>query len=101
MKILQKFEYTWPEGTEQIEMYDWLKTLPQAEQDEFAEGQRNGERLRQIAIDDGRLIVRDDGNYEWRDSAAFAVGKQNDFIWQKYWKRWQVETGVIFSITYE
>jgi len=27
MKILQKFEYTWPEGTEQIEMYDWLKTF--------------------------------------------------------------------------
>jgi hypothetical protein len=101
MTILQKFEYTWPEGADQIEMYDWLKTLPQSEQDEFAEGQRNGERLRQIAIDDGRMIVRADGNYEWRDAEAFAVGKQNDPIWQKYWKRWQVETGVIFSIKYE
>ena len=95
MAIIQKFEYIWPTGTTPIEMNDWLKTLPQLEQDEYWEGRRNGDRLRQIAIDEGRMILRD-GAYEWRDADAFAVGKENDPTWEKYWRRWQAETGVKF-----
>jgi len=97
MPLIQKFTYTWPTGTTPIEMNDWLKTLPQSEQDEYWEGRRNGDRLRQIAIDEGRMILRD-GAYEWRDADAFAIGKENDLTWQRYWQRWQDETGVKFRV---
>ena len=95
MAIVQKFVYTWPEGTTPVEMNDWLKTLPQSEQDEYWEGRRNGDRLRQIAIDEGRMIMRD-GAYVWADMNAFRIGKENDLTWQRYWQRWQDETGVQF-----
>jgi hypothetical protein len=78
-------------------MHDWLKTLPQSEQDEYWEGRRNGDRLRQIAIDEGRMIVKE-GAYEWKDTESFDIGKENDPIWEKYWMRWQAETGVEFKI---
>jgi hypothetical protein len=96
MAIVHKFIYTWPEGTTPVEMNDWLKTLPQSEQDEYWEGRRNGDRLRQIAIDEGRMIMRD-GAYEWRDAESFALNKENDPTWEMYWMRWQAETGVIFT----
>ena len=97
MPLTQKFIYVWPEGSTRIEMHDWLKTLPQSDQDEYWEGRRNGDRLRQIAIDEGRMIMKD-GAYEWRDAAAFAIGKENDPTWDRYWRRWQAETGVVFTI---
>jgi hypothetical protein len=97
MPITQKFIYTWPDGSNQIEMIDWLKTLPASDQDEYWEGRRNGDRLRQIAIDEGRMILKDNA-YMWRDAESLAVNKENDPIWEKYWLRWQHETGVIFSI---
>lgn len=95
MPLIQKFEYIWPEGTTPIELDDWLKTLPQSEQDAYWEGRRNGDRLRQIAIDAGRMIIKD-GMYVWKDIDAFNIGKENDMTWQTYWQRWQDETGVIF-----
>ena len=97
MPLIQKFTYTWPEGSTPIEMDNWLKTLPQSEQDEYREGRSNGDRLRQIAIDEGRMIIKDDGAYEWKNAEAFAINKENDPIWEKYWRRWQIETGVIFK----
>lgn len=96
MAIVQKFEYIWPEGTIPVEMNDWLKTLSQSEQDEYWEGRRNGDRLRQIAIDAGRMIIAEDGSYIWKNQEEFNVNKQNDLVWQRYWQRWQDETGVKF-----
>jgi hypothetical protein len=98
-KVLQKFTYTWPEGKEKIEFRDWLRTLSQEEQDEYWAGRRNGDRLRQIAIDEGRLEVIADG-YLWRDEEAKKIHKENDPVWLKYWLRWQDETGVVFSSEY-
>jgi len=97
MALIQKFIYTWPEGATRIEMHDWLKTLPQSEQYVYWEGRRNGDNLRQIAIDEGRLIVKE-GAYEWKDTESFNIGKENDLTWYEYWMRWQAETGVVFSI---
>ena len=97
MAIIQKFIYTWPEGTVEIPFLDWINALPLSEQQEYWEGRRNGDRLRQIAIDEGRMIMKD-GAYEWRDAEAFAAGKENDPTWERYWRRWQAETGVVFTI---
>ena len=59
MALIQKFIYTWPEGDTRIEMHDWLKTLPQSDQNVYWEGRRNGDKLRQIAIDEGRMIMKE------------------------------------------
>ena len=96
MPLIQKFTYTWPEGSTPLLLENWLLTLPQEEQDEYWESRRNGDRLRQIAIDQGRLIVKD-GVYVWKDTKAFDMGKENDLVWENYWRRWQAETGVIFK----
>jgi len=97
MPITQKFIETWPEGSNPIDLNSWLKTLPQSEQDEYWEGRRNGDRLRQIAVEEGRMIMKE-GKYVWKNAEAFAINKENDPIWEKYWRRWQAETGVIFKI---
>lgn len=96
MAVIQKFEYTWPEGTTPIWIDEWIKTLPQEQQDEYAAGQANGEILKQQAIDAGLMTVADDGSYVWRDQEAFNINKQNDLVWQRYWQQWQDETGVKF-----
>jgi hypothetical protein len=103
MPLIQKFTYTWPEGTTPIELNNWIKTLSKEEQDEYWEGRRNGDRLRQLAISEGRLVLHfppgdSDGAYIWKDNESFSVGKENDPIWEKYWQRWMDETGVIFKI---
>ena len=97
MAVIQKFIYTWPEGTVEISFQDWIDALPLSEQQEYWEGRRNGDRLRQIAIDEGRMIIRDNA-YEWRGTEEFAVNKENDPTWERYWLRWQVETGVVFTM---
>jgi hypothetical protein len=101
MSLTQKFKYKWPSESTPIQFEDWVKTLSQSEQDEYQESKRNQHRLRQVAIDEGRLImtdsVNDGGVYIWKDAEAFAIGKEYDTTWLKYWYRWEKETGVIFT----
>ena len=104
MPLVQQFIHTWPDGSTPISIEDWLLTLPQSEQDEYQESRRNQDRLRQVAIDEGRMIMTDFNNatgwgtYVWKDAEAFDVGKQHDPIWLRYWQRWEKETGVIFTM---
>ena len=96
--IVQEFKYEWPPGSRKIEFRHWLKTLTVEEQNEYWQGRANGDRLRQIAIDEGRLKLEQD-SYVWKDQPAFEKFKENDPIWEKYWRRWQEETGVKFIVT--
>ena len=98
MSVIQKFEYTWPEGVEQIQFHPWVATLTQAEQDEFAQALARQEALRQPFIDDGLLVMIPEG-YEWKDQATLQNGKPTDPVWQTYWSRWVDPTGVQFSYT--
>ena len=98
MSVTQTFKYIWPEGTTPIWHHDWIKTLTQAEQDEFAQALARQVAFRQKAIDDGSLdAVGIDGGYVWKDDDAFKTNKPNDQIWLVYWDRWIKETGVQFS----
>jgi hypothetical protein len=96
MSVIQKFEYTWPSGAEQIQFHPWVATLTQAEQDEFAQALARQEAFRQQYIDDGSLTLVPDG-YEWKDESALSAGKPMDATWQVYWQRWIDATGVQFS----
>jgi len=99
MTVIQKFEYAWPEGAPELQFLDWVATLPQAEQDEFAQAKIRQEAHRQPFIDDGRLSIVEEG-YEWIDQEAADLGKPTDSVWIGYWSRWIEETGVKFSIIY-
>ena len=99
MSVIQKFEYTWPEGAPQLQFLDWIATLPQAQQDEFAQAKIRQEAHRQPFIDDGTLSIVPEG-YEWKDRESIDIGKPTDSVWIAYWSRWINETGVKFSISY-
>ena len=98
MTVLKKFNYSWPDGVTPLEFTEWIATLPQNEQDAFAAGKANQESFKQTAIDEGRLTVAEDGSYVWADQEAYAINKENDATWYAYWQRWQLETGVQFSV---
>jgi len=96
MSVTQQFEYTWPEGAIPLQFEPWVATLPQAEQDEFAQAQARQRALRQKLIDEGLLWQVPEG-YVWKDKNTFDIGKPTDPTWQLYWTRWINETGVKFS----
>ena len=73
-----------------------MQTLTPEEQEEYRLGRENGDKLRQVAIDQGKLFIDKNGFYHWKDQTAFEENKQNDERWEKYWLRWQQETGVKF-----
>ena len=97
MAVIQKFIYTWPEGTTPIHLAPWVATLTQAEQDEFIQAQERQKAFRQKLIDEELLELVDEG-YQWKDKTTLDIGKPTDPIWLIYWNRWIRETGVIFSI---
>jgi hypothetical protein len=98
MTVTQIFIYTWPEGTTPIAFQDWIKTLTQAEQDEFAQSLARQLEFRQKCIDDGLLELANDADrYVWKDEDAFKTNKPTDHIWSVYWEKWIKETGVQFS----
>jgi hypothetical protein len=99
MSVTQKFEYTWPEGAPELHFLDWIATLTQAEQDDFAQAKIRQEAHRQPFIDDGRLSIVEEG-YAWKDQETADLGKPTDPVWIEYWSRWINETGVKFSISY-
>jgi hypothetical protein len=97
MSVTQQFEYIWPEGAMQLQVDQWVATLSQAEQDEFAQAWTRQRAFRQKVIDDGSLTLVSEG-YEWKDKTTLDNGKPNDPTWLIYWNRWIKETGVIFTI---
>ena len=100
MAVTQIFKYVWPEGTIPIEFPDWINTLTQAEQDEFAQALARQRAFRQKSIDDGLLeLDPDTGGYIWKNEEAFKTNKPTDHTWLEYWNRWINTTGVQFSFS--
>jgi len=93
MTIVQKFIWEYPDGI-QSTLDDWVLTLSEYEQKRFEEARKNTDIGRQQAIDEGRLILTDDGQYTWKDQEAFAQHKYQDPIWEEYFNRWLTETGI-------
>ena len=94
--MTQKFIYTFPEGVTPIDFHAWVATLTPLEKDEFAQALARQQSFRNKWIDDGLLTMVESG-YEWKDEATLKAGKPVDAVWQIYWNRWQVETGVVFT----
>ena len=104
MPVTQIWIYTWPEGTTPILFQDWISTLPQAEQDEYALANARQLAFRQQVIDEGVLELSPinsegtDIGYTWIDQEAADIGKPTDPTWYVYWNRWINETGVQVTV---
>lgn len=104
MTVTQIFIYTWPEGTTPIVFQDWIGTLPQAEQDEYALANARQLAFRQQVIDGGVLALSPfnsegtDIGYTWINQEAADIGKPTDPTWYVYWNRWINETGVQVTV---
>jgi hypothetical protein len=96
MAVIQEFEYTWPDGSTPIQFHPWIETLPQAEQEEFAQALGRQQSIRDQWISNG-LLEKTSTAYIWKDEQTFTTNKPTDPVWSKYWERWIKETGVKFN----
>jgi hypothetical protein len=97
-QVRQKFHWYWPPGVTPVSINEWANTLSEAEKLEWVNGRARQHEMRQQAIDRGDMILLE-GEYVWKDKETASRGKGIDEVWEKYWLRWQAETGVIFSST--
>jgi hypothetical protein len=98
MSLLQKFDVKSPED-KIISMDDWIATLPNDQQEEFYQARKRQLARRQKAIDNGHLIVVEDG-YAWTDQETFKKKSHGvDRIWYSYFHRWLIETNQEFTET--
>ena len=100
MTVVQKFKYEWPDGVTPIEFIDWIRTLPELEQDEFFAAKRRQEDYRLDAINNGRLQL-EHGTYVWKDQKEAKLNKQSDPVWVKFFQRYLAETHTKFSVIFE
>jgi hypothetical protein len=100
MRLKQTFRWEWPPGVTPIQFDVWIDMLPPDERIECLQGKRRQEEMRQQAIDEGRMIIVNDG-YEWKDAETQKQSKGIDDVWERYWLCWQAETGAKLIQTFE
>ena len=100
MPLKQIFKYTYPDNKE-ITIDDWIKTKTPEEQDSFYKSRENNYRIRQVAVDSGRMQLNknDDGVfYVWANEDEFNKGKDHDPIFVEFFNRYLEETNVKFEV---
>jgi hypothetical protein len=99
--VRHKFVVEWGEGSSQLELDDWVRTLPEDQQQEFILAQTRQLQYRKNAIDEGKMYIEKDGSYVWKDSETAKQGKGYDETWLHFWNRWLEETKAKFYIKEE
>jgi hypothetical protein len=100
MPILQTWTVERQPGTKPILFSDWLLTLPAEEQQRYYTARIRADALRQAAIDEGRMIITDDG-YVWKDQSAFKIGKEHDDECMDFYTRYNAEIGIVQTGTHK
>lgn len=83
------------DGRPFVNFDDWLKALPQEQQQEYYGAVARQHAYRQQAIDRGDLVILEDQSYRWRDEATMLRGKPQDPVWAQYHDRWAEENAII------
>jgi hypothetical protein len=99
MTIKHEFELTASEGKTAITISDWVKTLPQADQDRF--GELDDARHASIVAlkNENKMVTNPDGSYTWLDLVAEAeFSTKLDPEWVKYWHRYISENQLQFNL---
>jgi len=99
--VRHRFVVEWGVGSSQLELDEWVKTLPESQQHEFTMAQERQLQYRQNAIDQGRMYIEKDGSYVWKDDETAKQGKEYDETWLHFWNRWLEETKAKFYIKEE
>jgi hypothetical protein len=98
MAIKYKDIHTTSDGSPFITIHEWVSTLPEEQQKDYYAAEKRQHAFRQQKIDDGSLIIDENGNYIWKDSTAEQIGKENDPIWLSYNDRYIVEAKIVSKI---
>jgi len=92
MPVLQTWVHEYPPGVVPIPFDDWLNTLPPEEQQRYHIARARADAKRQKAIDEGRMIITNDG-YVWKDESSLLMGKEQDDECMSFYDRFNAETG--------
>jgi hypothetical protein len=105
MSLKQEFEYVSTENQPFLKFCEWIKTLPDEEQEKFARVLKRQLAHRQKLIDANKLILDQTNGYIWDDSHVENKQpheyKPHDPIWLKFWNRYTAyleENNVKFKI---
>jgi hypothetical protein len=101
MSVVQRLVFEWPEGVKPILFLDWIKLLPESEQEEFYQSKIRQENFRQQAVDQGRLQEITGNHYTWKNKQEAEINKETDPIWAQFWNRYLQETQTQFNVVYE
>jgi hypothetical protein len=105
MSLKQEFKYITAENQTFLEFPEWIRTLPDEEQEKFARVMKRQLAHRQKLIDANKLRLDQNGDYIWDDSHV--ENKQSheykpyDPTWLKFWNRYMAyleENNVKFEI---
>jgi len=92
MSVKQIWQWKNLDGQEVIDFASWAENLPQEQAEEYKASVERQVQLRQEAIDRGDMhIDPDTGFYVWKDMPAARKGKENDLIWERYWRLYVAE----------
>lgn len=80
-------------------MPEWIKTLPQWEQDKYWAAQNNNYKWREEAIAQGRMVMDENNNYIWASEEEFHKNKPHDPVAVEYFYRYLEECNVEFHQT--
>jgi len=94
MPILQTWTVERLPGFAPVTFDEWLSKLPAKEQERYHAARLRADALRQKAIDEGRMIITDDG-YVWKNQSSFGIGKENDDECMNFYTRFNAETGIV------
>lgn len=94
MKIKETFSYT----NYTISIEEWIATLSDREQHEYAAARIRQTSFRDQAIADGLMkFDLNSDSYVWRDKQAILINKSTDNIWLVYFERYLKETNTGFQ----
>ena len=93
MAIKETFTYT----NYTVSIEEWVSTLSDTEQQEYAEARIRQTLFREQAIAEG-IMKFDLGSdsYIWPDEQAITINKPTDQIWREYFERYLTETNTGF-----
>ena len=103
MTVTVKYNYVVDGDAEVTNFDEWVKTLPEAEQTEFANAHRAHGAALALKTATGKLKVEynPEMTYIWESAEAADAGLGDNPVWEKYHNRYLAENNIKLDITKE
>lgn len=103
MTVTVKYNYVVEGDAEVINFDEWIKTLSESEQTEFADAHHAQGAARELKTATGKLKVEynPEMTYIWESAEAADAGLGENPVWEKYHNRYLAENNIKLNITKE